>query len=85
MNHMIELQYIIGTSMALTNVVKKRIPKAAVPIVAVGFSVALNMLNAYIFGGDMHEAASLAFVSGGITAGLFVAGDAARKMLTEGE
>lgn len=79
MVEMVEIQYIVAFAMGVINIFKDRLPKSVVPFAAIGLSVVLNLLNAYIFGGDLLTAGKDGFVIAGIMVGLFAGGDAIRK------
>ena len=81
---MIGIQYVVAFALALTNVFKAYVPAKAVPFIAIIVTIAFNVLNATIFGGDILLAGREAFISGGITAGLFVSGDAIRTTAKTG-
>lgn len=76
---MIETQFIISFSMAVTNVIKRHVAAEYVPFITILLSVILNVLNAVLFNSELLTAAKDAFISSGIFVGLFVVGDSVRK------
>lgn len=67
--------------MALTNLIKKSLPTAAVPFVSFGLSILLNIINAALFGGNIANSAKNAFCSAGIVIGIFNVGSIASKLV----
>lgn len=80
MNSMLGMEYILGLSMGLVNIYKKSMPPQLVPFVTIGVALGLNMLNAFIFDGNIQLAAKDAIITAGIASGLFAAGDGVRKV-----
>ncbi|ERJ11889.1 hypothetical protein [Haloplasma contractile] len=78
---MIQIYYIIALAMSITNVYKKKIDKPLVPLLAFMTVILLNVLNAWIFDGVVKDAIKDAFIVGGVTIGLFNAGDMTRKTI----
>lgn len=77
---MIETVYVVAFAMGIVNIFKKQLPVNAVPLVSIAAAVALGVGNAAIFGGDILAASKDVFVASGIAVGMFVAGDAVRKI-----
>ncbi len=77
---MIQLTYVLGFAMAIVNVFKGNIDKRITPFVALFLVIAFNVVNAFLFGGDLLAAGRDAFIQGGIAIGMFAGGDKLRKM-----
>lgn len=81
---MIGTEYIIAFSMAITNIIKKRISdknKDIIPLIALIITVVCNILNAFIFGGNISESFKESFISGGVALALFSGGSAIGKVV----
>jgi hypothetical protein len=61
---MIEMVIIIALVMAIGGWLKVQqwYPNSAIPAAIVFMAVALNLINAFLFGGDLLEAGKLAFI-----------------------
>lgn len=70
---MIEFIYILGLALAITNLFKKKLMPALVPLVCLAIAIALHVINAYIYNGSIKAALATAVVDGGIALGLFAA------------
>ena len=81
MYEMIDIEIIVAFAMAITNLFKDKLKVAAVPFVSIAIAIALNLINAALFGGDLVLAGQEAFVTAGIVVGLFNAGTVTRKIL----
>lgn len=80
---MIPIEYIIAFAMAITNVVKKRLPdnyNDLIPFIAFILSVLLNLINALVFKSDALQAIKDAFISAGVALALFSGGSAVSKL-----
>ena len=83
---MIQIEYIIGFAMAISNTIKKQIPQNnkyqdIIPFVAVICCITLNIINALVFGGDITIAGKDAFISSCIVVGIFSGGNAIGKAI----
>lgn len=81
---MIEVEYIIAFAMSITNLLKNKIPVAAVPFISFTLAIILNILNAVLFQGNLAFAGKDAFCKAGIVVGIFNIGTVTRK-LVQGE
>lgn len=82
---MIPIEYIIAFSMAITNIIKKRLSDKNldfVPLIAFAIAISLNMVNAFIFGCSIRESFGNAFISAGISLALFSGGTSISRMIT---
>lgn len=63
---MIEIGIIIALVLAVGGWLKTRIwyPNSYIPAAVILSAIALNLLNAFLFGGDLLEAGKLAFIEG---------------------
>lgn len=63
---MIEIALIIALCLAIGRWLKTRTwySNSAIPAAVVLSAIALNLINAYLFGGDLLEAGKLAFIEG---------------------
>jgi hypothetical protein len=61
---MIEIVIVIALVMAIGGWLKVQgwYPNSAIPAAIVFMAVALNLINAFLFGGDLLEAGKLAFI-----------------------
>ncbi len=80
---MIEIYYVVALSMGITNTYKKKIYKALIPLLSFITVIVLNIFNALVFDGDMQEAIKEAVIVGGITIGIFNAGDVTGKVINK--
>ncbi len=62
---MIELVVIIAIVMAIAGWLKRQpwISNGLIPLAVVVMAVAFNLINAYLFGGDLLEAGKMAFIT----------------------
>lgn len=82
---MIPIEYIIAFSMAITNIIKKRLSDKNsdfTPLIAFTIAISLNIINALIFGGSVRESFSSGFVSAGISLALFSGGTSISRIIT---
>lgn len=80
---MIGIEYVIAFGMAVTNVIKKRVPENQsdlVPFISFAICVGLNVVNALVFNGSVSDAAKDAFVSAGVALTLFTTGSAVGRI-----
>lgn len=82
---MIEIAYIIGVSMAVTNTFKAKLPSNLVPLISVAIAIVLNIFNAWIFGGSLPDAGKDALLASGALVGLFAASDLVVNRTTKTE
>ena len=78
---MIEFIYILGLALAITNIFKKKIIPALVPLLCLVIAIALNIANAYVYNGSIKAALATAIVEGGIALGIFASAGLITKKL----
>ena len=74
---MINLQYILAFSIGVTEIIRKNFDgkfKNISPLIAFTLTVICNLINAYIFGGNLADAGKEAFITGGLTLAIFSSG-----------
>jgi len=78
---LVEIEYVVALAMGITNLFKPKVPVAVVPFATIIIALALNIVNALIFGGEVTLAGKDALITSGIMAGLFAGGTATRKLI----
>lgn len=74
----------LGLAMAGTNLFKRYLPAAAVPLCSYALTLALAVAWAPVFGVDYLDALQEAAVAGAVALGLFAGSDAAVRKATTG-
>jgi len=83
-DQMIPLEYIILFSMAIVEAIRKRIPDNLddlKPFLAFIISIACNIVNARLFGGNTLLASKEAFIASGVALAIFSGGTVVGKIM----